>query len=697
MFALQCASRGDHHPHCPEPRDCRGPRTFQSLIVFGAMILGAYHTPAPLGMHSACAAEGAEAASADKQPAIPVIGRKLPEFSLQDQRGKPYTQEDFRDADVLVLAFLGTECPLAKLYGPRLDRLAREYADRGVRIIGVNANAQDSLDDLLRYVHELNISLPVLKDPGNRLADAIGAQRTPQVFALDRDRIVRYAGRVDDQYGIGYIRPEPESLDLQRAIDEILAGREVTTPWTDAPGCIIGRSREPDAEATITYSEHIAPILRNRCVECHRAGEVAPFALVDYDEVAGWAETILEVVQDGRMPPWHAESDHVSFANDRRLSPLEKQQIAAWVKAGAPAGDLATLPAMPEFPTGWQLPQEPDLIVPMAEQAFPVPAEGAVEYKYFEADPKLTEDRWIQAVEVVPGNRAVVHHILIFVRTPGGDVRDFGGGVRGFLAAYVPGLRAVPFPPGMAKFLPAGSQLIFQMHYTPIGSPQEDLSRVGFVFADPESVTHEVQTISAFQPNLSIAKRTERHVETTKTRLNEETQLLALMPHMHLRGAAFRYLVKTPDAETWNTLLDVPRYDFNWQTNYRLANPLVLPAGTYVKCEAVYDNSATNPHNPNPDRIVTWGEQTWDEMLIGYFDVAVKRESVTSGGHQRLSPDAADEFILQRDGNDDFQLQLSELPFRLRVAAWRADTDKDGVISRDELIAFFRQERRGRR
>jgi peroxiredoxin len=492
-------------PFAPQSR-ATGPAGGRGLLVLFVTLAAL----GPVGNRTGHAWETPAAETVGKQRAASPIGRKIAEFSLQDERGKTYTQDDFGDQQLLVFAFLGTECPLAKLYGPRLDRLAQAYAERGVAIVGVIANAHDSFDDLTRYVHELKLAMPVLKDEGNRLADAIGAERTPQVFVLDAERTVRYAGRIDDQYGVGYIRPEPEQHDLQQAIDQLLAGREVAKPLTDAPGCIIARVRQPQPDATITYRQHIAPLLQKRCVECHRAGEVAPFELTQYDEVAGWAETILEVVEDGRMPPWHATSDKVTFANDRRLSPLEKQQLAAWVAAGAPEGDVGEVPPMPKFAEGWQLADEPDLVVNMSDQPYGVPAEGAVAYKYFEVDPKLTEDRWIQAVEVAPGNRAVVHHILVFLRTPDGGLQDDGGGVRGFLAAYVPGMRAVPFPRGMAKFLPAGSQLVFQMHYTPIGSPQEDQSRIGFVFADPATVTHEVHTVSAFQPNLRIAKRTER-------------------------------------------------------------------------------------------------------------------------------------------------------------------------------------------
>jgi peroxiredoxin len=622
------------------------------------------------------------------------VGRPLADFALQDYRSREYQLADFQQHEVLVIAFLGTECPLAKLYGPRLARLAKEFEPRGVAFIGMNANSQDAITEIAAYARLHEIPFPILKDVGHRVADQLGAQRTPEVFVIDRQREVRYWGRIDDQYGVGYVRQEPQQHDLRRALEEVLAGQAVSTPIAAAPGCFIGRVRrqQPQTEVAIpvTYSDQIVRILQQHCLECHRDGDIAPFALDEYDEVVGWAETIAEVVRDGRMPPWHADPQHGRFRNDRHLSDEQKELIYQWVASGAPQGDPSKLPPAPEFPSGWQLPREPDLVVAMSDRPVPVPAEGAVEYQYFRVDPGLTEDKWIEAVEVVPGNRAVVHHILVFDESAEGQRRDFGGGVRGFLAGYVPGMRAEPYPPGMAKLLTAGSQLIFQMHYTPIGSEQADLSKIGFRFASPDEVTHEVKTISAFQPNLRIPAGADNHEVSSKTRLNHSVQMLALMPHMHLRGKSFRYLLRRPDHDQWITLLDVPNYDFNWQTNYLLADPLELPAGSYVKCVAHYDNSAENLNNPNPGETVQWGEQTWNEMMIGYFDVAVPLESEGKIRVDLFGPNwRAEEFILQMDANDDFALQPSELPLRMRLMGLRADEDQDGKISPEELRKAF--------
>ena len=444
-------------------------------------------------------AADASNAAAQPQTAEPPteVAVLLPTFKLADARGKAYTDGDFRDASVLVVAFLGVECPLAKIYGGRLQEVAQKYESKGVRLLGVNANAQDSVTELLAYAQRHQLTFPLLKDVGNRLADELHAERTPEVFVFDRAHQLRYRGRIDDQYGIGYVRDQPQQQDLIQAIDELLAGRPVSRSKTDAPGCLIGRVREPDAQAEVTYHNTIKDLLQRRCVECHRAGDIGPFALSDYDEVVGWAEMIAEVVAERRMPPGHATDNGVALAEDRRLSDEERKQIADWVAAGAPQGteatapdDVATATEAKDDPAArvWQLSRAPDLVVPIQERPFTVPAEGTVRYQYFSAPTHLTEDKWIEAVEVRPGNRAVVHHVLVFA-LPAGEIKaDFGGGVRGFLASYVPGLRAEPYPVGMAKRLPAGSQLVFQLHYTPVGSEQEDLSEIAFLFTDPEHV-----------------------------------------------------------------------------------------------------------------------------------------------------------------------------------------------------------------
>ncbi|MBM4073156.1 MAG: redoxin domain-containing protein [Planctomycetes bacterium] len=571
----------------------------------------------------AVAGVGGTTFAADKSPL------KIANFTLQDFRGKEHSLSRRGDARLVVVAFLGTECPLAKHYGARLARLAKEYEAKGVAFLGIDSNAQDSVTAMAAYARLHDIAFPLLKDVGNKIADRFGAMRTPTVYLLDKDRVVRYQGRIDDQYGIGYQRDKPRSQDLVNAINDLLAGKAVSRAATKAEGCIIGRVRPAQAASPVTYSKHIAPIFNRRCVECHRQGEIAPFELTSHAQASGWAAMIAEVVEEGRMPPWHADPRHGKFVNDRRLSAAEKKLILEWAAAGAPEGDPRDLPSPPTFPqTGWQLPRKPDVVVPIRSTPVNVPATGAVRYQYFFADPGFKEDKWIEAVEVQPGNRAVVHHILVFALPEKGGraaAAALGGGVQGFLAGYVPGLRPIPYPPGMAKRVAAGSKLIFQVHYTPNGSPQTDLSKVAFLFTDPARITHEVKTISAAnRRGLSIPPGAANHKVEATRRIADDALLLGFMPHMHVRGKSFFYEAITADGKK-ETLLDVPNFDFNWQTAYRLATPRKLAAGDRVHCIAAYDNSAGNLSNPDPTKTVRWGDQTWNEMMIGYFDIAVAR------------------------------------------------------------------------
>ncbi|MEX0679471.1 MAG: redoxin domain-containing protein [Pirellulales bacterium] len=551
------------------------------------------------------------------------INRRIENFSLRDYRGKVRSLEEFSDAKLVVVAFVGTECPLAKLYAPRLEQLHKRFAPRGVAFVGVDSNRQDSITELAAFARIHGIEFPLVKDAGNAVADALGALRTPEMFILDGDRKVRYWGRVDDQYGLGtssgYARPEVKRHDLAAALEELLAGGEVSVPVTEARGCIIGRVPKIDARGEVTYANEIARILDNRCVSCHRPGEIAPFPLTAYDEVVGWAEMMREVIGDGRMPPWFANPEHGKFANDARLSDGEKKLFNTWVDNGCPEGDPALLPEPRKWVVGWQIPQ-PDQVIYMREEPYTVQAEGVVEYQYFTADPGWTEDKWIQAAEARPDNRAVVHHIIAFVRPPSksdeGESRGRASG--GLLAGYAPGGGVRMYPAGVAALVPAGSKLVFQMHYTPNGSVQKDRSCVGVVFADPKTVRKRIRGGTPSNHTFAIPPGDPHYKVTSEHHFTEDTELVWFAPHMHLRGSAFRYEAAYPDGRR-EILLDVPKYDFNWQIRYLLAEPKPMPKGTTMHCTAYFDNSADNLANPDPTETVRWGDQTWEEMMIGWF------------------------------------------------------------------------------
>lgn len=627
---------------------------------------------------------------------VPAVAAEIADFTLPDHLGKNHALSEMADCELVVVAFLGTECPLAKLYAGRLQRIANDYADRSVAVVAVMSNVQDSLQDIAAYTRQHDIEYLVLKDRRNDVAELFGADRTPQVYLLDRQRTVRYQGRIDDQYLVGVVRNKPTRDDLRAAIDELLAGKSVSVPQTDAVGCIIGRAHDPQADSPVTYSRDIAPILQARCVACHRGGEIGPFELTSYSEAAGWGEMMAEVVRDRRMPPWHADPKHGRFANDRSMPEDEKELLYQWVKNGCPEGSPTELPAAQRYTTGWQLPREPNLVIAM-EEPYTVPADAGrdgVPYQYFKVPTGFTEDTWISAMEVKPGNRAVVHHSIVYVAPPGSKRREEFI----FLSAYVPGLRFDPLPAGSAKRIPADSTFLFEMHYTPNGSEQQDRTEIGLVLADVDQIEREVITTEIGNVDFEIPPGESRHVVTATSRPTKtEATLLSMSPHMHLRGRAFRYELVLPSGER-ETLLDVPAYDFNWQTRYVLAEPRKLPVGSIIHCRAEFNNSESNLANPDPSQSVRWGDQSWEEMMLGFFDVMLPRDDsrdparkpVITGldlvgmfdsadadhsGGLAESEAAGHELLKQHfaaiDQDHDSQLQLGEILAAVRLIAVR--------------------------
>jgi hypothetical protein len=506
-----------------------------------------------------------------------------------------------------VFVFMATGCPMAKLSAGRLRDLASRYPQ--VRFHGISVNDQDSSEDVVRFGRELGFSFR----PNVDEIDRLGATRSPEVFLLVNGRVV-YQGRIDDQYTPGTNRSKPTRCDLEEAIKETLAGKPVSVPKTVAEGCHISVAR--CKHGSITF-EHVAPILHKRCADCHRPGEVAPFSLLTYEDAVGWKEMIREVVSTNRMPPWHADPKHGKFANDRSLSESEKDLLLGWIDAGAPPGK--SRPAVPAFKEGWTI--EPNLVMTV-QSAFSVPAEGVLDYQEFVLDPGFTEDTWVQAVEIRPGNKAVVHHILAFLRPKNlangyyvNDMRD------GYLSSMVPGRTAITWPAGTAKLIPAGFQVVLSVHYQPNGTPQQDRSTIAFQFADPSSVRQKIATRIFVKEDLLIPPNSTTSESQTWT-LEEDYSLHALFPHMHLRGRSMRFeIVDGP------ILLNVPKFDFNWQHRYVLAEPMKLRAGTVVRWVAEFDNTPSNPNNPDPNATVKHGLQSTDEMFQGCFEVARTNEN----------------------------------------------------------------------
>lgn len=554
------------------------------------------------------------------------VGVHIGGFALKDCRGKRHALADFDDSHLVVVFFMGTQCPLAKLYGPRMQQLSQKYAKRNVTFLGVSSNVQDSIPELVAFSRDHGIGFLLLKDFNNVVADQFGATRTPEVFVLDEERKIRYYGRIDGQFtfgsGVGLARPAPKRKDLAIALDELLAGKAVSIPVTEAKGCLIGRRQKPSENSQVTYSHQIARLFQDHCIECHREGQIAPFALTDYDEAAGWGEMIAEVIRERRMPPWHANPAFGHFSNENRLRDDQLQLIETWVRNGCPEGDPSDLPEPREYHEGWFMQEEPDRIIPMTDEFVDIKAEGVEDYRYYVVDPGFKEDKWVRIAECMPGNKAVVHHIIVYIKSR--EAKNSNIGSHELLVGFAPGTRPFEMPVGWARRIPAGSKLIFEMHYTPIGTPQKDRSSVGLVFMDEQDVTHQAWTTNAINTKLEIPAHAPNHRVTARKRFDQQVHLLSMFPHMHMRGKSFRYELTYPDGRQ-EVLLDVPRYDFNWQTSFVLTKPMVVPKGTEMLCTAHYDNSENNLANPDPSKPVRWGEQTWEEMLIGWHDIAMPR------------------------------------------------------------------------
>lgn len=398
------------------------------------------------------------------------------------------------------------------------------------------------------------------------------------------------------------------------------------------------------------------------------------------------------------MPPWFAadpaEGAVSPFANDCSVASVDKTALLDWLNGGQPEGDPADAPLPRTFHGGWQI-GEPDHIVQMPAP-IAVKATGTMPYQNVIVETGLTETRYIKALEIRPTARGVVHHVLVFVMPPGKRsaagvvIEEEGeeGGADGFFAAYAPGYDALNFNEGFGKVLPAGSRLKFQIHYTPNGTATEDQPMIGMIFLD-EKPEHLVDVKGIAQPRLAIPPGASDHEVVATQSVPQEATILAFFPHMHLRGKSFRYEAILPDGEK-QTLLDVPRYDFNWQLSYRLAEPITLPAGSTIRATAVYDNSKENPANPDPTRTVRWGPQTYDEMMIGYIEYHMADGSLGRGGprgafRDQLGDGKGLELIFKRmDANGDGVVSADELPSEQKDRLLRLDVDKNGTLSLEE-------------
>ena len=373
------------------------------------------------------------------------------------------------------------------------------------------------------------------------------------------------------------------------------------------------------ADAPVTFTKDVAPILYKSCVECHRPTMFAPMSLVTFDDARPWARSIKQRVVSRTMPPWGADPAHGSFKNDPRLSQAEIDTIAKWVDDGAPKGDDKDLPPVPQLAEGWTI-GKPDAVFTMEEE-YKIPASGTIPYLYLRVPTYLTEDKWIQAIEIKPGARSHVHHVLAYTQ-PAGQTPNPGGALGPTnIGGVTPNKPGLVFEPGVARLFRGNSDIVLQMHYTTNGTEATDRTTVAVIYAK-EPPTKLAAGGMALNPRFVIpANDGNAEVRATQT-LTKDTLVTAYTPHMHVRGKDMTYIAHYADG-TDETLISVPKYDFNWQITYQLAQPKLLPKGTKVEVIAHFDNSTANKFNPDPSKDVRWGDQTWEEMMIGFYSTVV--------------------------------------------------------------------------
>jgi thiol-disulfide isomerase/thioredoxin len=528
---------------------------------------------------------------------------------------------------VTAVIFTGATCPIAKKLGPSLARLESEFADRAVRFVFVNPTSVETDAEVKAMITSIGLKGDYIRDSNMAVAKALKATTTSEAFVVDAAGKIRYRGAVHDQYAIGASKPNPTKFYLRDALNAVLSGKEPKVTRTDAPGCVLDVSAPMAKIEPITYHGRIAEIIAKNCGDCHRDGGVAPFRLDSFAAVKDRSTMIKYVVDQKMMPPWFAaETIPSPWLNDRSMPKSERDELFRWMSEGMPEGKMSAAAQPTKVHTGWEI-GKPDAVYGM-ERAISIPAEGVMNYQNVTIPLDFDDERWVSGIEVQPGDRSVVHHVLVFIvpKTGRRPNLDFVG-INGFFGGYVPGNAAMIYPAGTAKRIPANSNLRFQLHYTPNGKATKDLTKIALKFTTKPQ--HEVRSAGIANLFFRIPPNEPAHKVSAFVNIPDDAKLLSFLPHMHVRGKACRYDLVKADG-TKELLLNVPKYDFNWQLNYRFREPRQLRKGEKLEYTAWFDNSSSNKSNPNPNRSVGWGEQTFDEMHLGYLEYYFDNENTSA-------------------------------------------------------------------
>ena len=650
-------------------------------IVLGAVTVAALVLP-PVGTASV---------ASPPTGAAPMTPDKVSDFQLTDTTRMAHRLSYYQYAPAIVLMSQKVGSPLSRTGAAELAKLQAAYKDKGVLFYMINP--ADTRDQAAAEVASNRFAVPVLMDDLQLVGEQMNIQREGEVFVLDpKDGFkVAYRGPLDDRFN----RAAPDASArvtnayAADAIDAVLAHQPVADPRVAVkagqPIAFPARGHAAEFDK-ISYSETIAPILQKKCVTCHQKGGIGPFQMNSYEVVKGFAPMMRETVMTKRMPPFFADPHVGKWSNDTSLTPDEAKTLIHWIEAGAPRGqgeDILKTHAgeAPEWPTALG---KPDVIVQLP--SFNVPASGVIEYQHMMVDNPFKGDAWLRAVAFQPGARPVLHHItsgyLPDRSLPPADIPGSSVG------SYVPGAGIQTYNEGTGAPVPTGGKLSFSMHYTTNGKPMTDATKIGYyLLKTPPEIIRRAAVIS--DPGLRIPAGEARHKEVSYLEFPADALLYSVHPHAHYRGYAVELTQITPDGKE-TPILSVPKYDFNWQLDYDLAQPLTVKKGTKLRVTWIYDNSEHNPANPDPKLNVTWGEQTWNEMM--YFRINYRWVDETSH-HVRndLQAKLMDSRIIGfLDDNVDGKLEVAELrgPYAsLKSRFAELDLNHDGGLDLKELTA----------
>ncbi|MEM1122473.1 MAG: redoxin domain-containing protein [Bacteroidota bacterium] len=556
------------------------------------------------------------------EPAVEIdMELEVPNFGLHDHNGDFHTLYYYSDAKAIVLYVQQNSCPINRNAVKDLKAVRRQFKGKGIKFFMINSSIQDDRTAIQKEAEEFDMEFPILKDKAQLVAEALQLYRTNEAIVIDPETwTVMYRGPINDRIGYESKRDDADKHYLADALDAQLKGEYPEVMMVKGKGCLIKRLHDDPAQfASISYEKEVAPILKEKCMKCHVDGGIAPWQMKNYETVFGWSPMMREVLRTKRMPPWHADPHYGLWSEDLSLTTKELQTLVHWIDAGAikAEGESDPLVDFHEKAPTWDH-GEPDMKVVLNQED--IPANGTIDYRYQEHDIEVDKDIWVTAFQVLPGNREVLHHVLVSVIYPEGFIEPIDRNspwLDGLMAAWAPGGITEVFPENTGRIIPKGSKLHFQLHYTTNGKAQSDQSTIGLYYTDQEPA-NEYLMVGAFNPRLQIPPGEENYENKAKHLFEHDATIYTLFPHMHYRGKAMKFTALYPDG-TREVLLNVPNYNFNWQRGYIFDKPKKVPARTVIYVDAVFDNSTQNTFNPAPEKTVYWGEMSFDEMLIGYI------------------------------------------------------------------------------